>query len=227
MHKGNKSVHLRSGLPTLVPERASERPDTRTALLDAAERLLAHYGYRKMTMDDLAQEAGLARRTIYLHFKSKEEVALATIDRTIDCLLAELRAVAASEPSPPGAIHAMLVRRILFLFDRFQNVRHTLDDVYAALRQQYKEHRERYVRAEAALFARVLSEGERLGAFQIDDPDATACALVLATSTLTPFSLNRAELGDRADLERRIVKIADLLVYGLMRGRDSRDPCGR
>src|SRR5262245_15483991 len=49
-----------------------------------------------MTMDDPAAEAGVGRRTSYLHFKSKEEVALATIDRTIDLLLAELRKVAQS-----------------------------------------------------------------------------------------------------------------------------------
>jgi len=45
--------------------------DVRDAILDAAERLLARYGYRKMTMDDLASEAGIGKGTTYLHFPSK------------------------------------------------------------------------------------------------------------------------------------------------------------
>src|SRR5437763_4865971 len=111
--------------------------DTRTAILDAADGLLARYGYKKMTMEDVAVEAGLGRRTVYLYFRTKEELALATIDRTIDLLLTELREVARGHGSPAERLHGMLVRRILFLFDRAQNTRHTLDDVYIALRPQY------------------------------------------------------------------------------------------
>jgi AcrR family transcriptional regulator len=194
-----------------------ERTDVRTAVLDAADRLLARYGYRKMTMDDLAAEAGVGRRTIYLYFKSKEEVALATIDRTIDLLLAELRQVARSEGSPADRVRRMLIRRILFLFDREQSMAHTLDDVYAALRPQYKAHRERYIRGEVEIFAEVLRSGRDLGQLEADDPEAVGNALVIATSSLTPFSLSVRELGTRDDVEQKIGRIADLLVYGLVR----------
>ena len=53
----------------------------RDRILDSAERLMGRLGYQKMTMDDIAREAGIGRRTIYLHFPGKEETGLATIDR--------------------------------------------------------------------------------------------------------------------------------------------------
>jgi AcrR family transcriptional regulator len=56
--------------------------DVYDAILDAAERLLARYGYRKMTMDDLAREAGIGKGTKYLHFPSKQEVVLCSIDQS-------------------------------------------------------------------------------------------------------------------------------------------------
>src|SRR5262249_16762278 len=59
----------------------------RDAILDAAERLLARYGFKKTTIDDLAREAGIGKGTVYLHFPSKEEVALCTIDRIVERLL--------------------------------------------------------------------------------------------------------------------------------------------
>jgi AcrR family transcriptional regulator len=203
---------------------SAERADTRTRLLDAAERLLAHYGYKKMTMDDLAEEAGVGRRTIYSHFKNKEDLALATLDRTIDLLVEELRRLAGAGRQPSNQLHRMLVGRILFLFDREQNYFHSLDDMYAAIRSRYKAHREKYVLAEAEVFAEVIREGQRRGEFEADDPVAVAHALVWATSTLTPFSLSPRELGEREVVERRIHRIAGLLLRGILRRGENARP---
>ena len=40
-------------------------------ILDAASRLIAHYGYDKTTVSDVAREAGVSKGAIYLHWKSK------------------------------------------------------------------------------------------------------------------------------------------------------------
>ena len=46
--------------------RTRPMPTTRDRILDAAERLLARFGYKKTTMEDIAREAGLGKRTLYL-----------------------------------------------------------------------------------------------------------------------------------------------------------------
>src|SRR6478609_6206959 len=95
--------------------------DLREAIMDATERLLARKGYRQMTMDDIAAESSVGRRTIYLYFPGKEQVALDSIDRVVERLLERLRAVAA-EPSPPEErLRRMLVTRVLFRFDSVQD----------------------------------------------------------------------------------------------------------
>ena len=43
-------------------------------IADAALRLFARYGYKRSSMDDIAREAGLAKATLYLHFKGKDDV---------------------------------------------------------------------------------------------------------------------------------------------------------
>src|SRR5215831_10385975 len=91
--------------------------DVRDAILDAAERLLARYGYRKMTMDDLACEAGIGKGTTYLHFPSKQEVVLCSIDRIVDRLLEQLRVIAQSNVAPAEKVRQMLRTRVLFRFD--------------------------------------------------------------------------------------------------------------
>jgi AcrR family transcriptional regulator len=54
------------------------------AILDAAERLLLRLTGRGPSMADVADEAGLAKGTVYLYFPSKEELLLALLERNID-----------------------------------------------------------------------------------------------------------------------------------------------
>jgi len=199
-----------------MPARARHR-DLRGDILDAADALLARYGYQKMTVDDVARQAGVAKATLYAHFPSKEAIALGTIDRMIDLLVAELRQIARSRGDATQRVERMLVFRILFLFDIAQKSAHTLDDIYAALRPQYKIHRDRYMQSEAEVFSEVVAEGQRAGAFRSGDPLEVARAFILATSTLTPFSLSVRELGEREAIKRQIRRIASLLIYGILR----------
>lgn len=50
------------------------RGGSREAIVDAAERLFLQRGFGAVSMDDLAEAAGLARRTLYNQFASKEEI---------------------------------------------------------------------------------------------------------------------------------------------------------
>src|SRR5213594_715730 len=106
---------------------------TREGILDATDRLLGRLGYQKTTIDDLAREAGIARRTIYLHFPSKEEIFLASIDRVVERLLGELRGIASSGGAPELRLRRMLVQRVLFRFDSVREYHESLEDLLAVL----------------------------------------------------------------------------------------------
>src|SRR4051794_34085357 len=106
-------------------------------ILDATERLLARLGYQKTTMDDVAREAGISKRTIYFYFPGKEAVALAFIDRVVARLCHRLHAIAAGPGSPESKLRAMLVLRVLHRFDSVRDYYHSLDDLLATLRPAY------------------------------------------------------------------------------------------
>src|SRR5258708_31655109 len=56
----------------------------RIAILDAAIRLFSQYGYRRTSIDDIAREAEIAKGTVYLSFKSKEEIFRALCETLIE-----------------------------------------------------------------------------------------------------------------------------------------------
>jgi AcrR family transcriptional regulator len=55
-------------------------------VLQAARRIFAHHGYSAANVEDIAREAGMAKGTIYLYFKSKEEVFAAVLAHDIESL---------------------------------------------------------------------------------------------------------------------------------------------
>jgi AcrR family transcriptional regulator len=201
------------------PPAATPIPETRQAILDAAERLLARFGYRKTTVDDVAREAGVGKGTIYLHFAGKEEMTLATIDRIVERLLDRLRRLAGTDAGPAERLRQMLLLRVLFRFDSVRDYAQSLDDLLASLRPAYLERRQRYFDAEAEVFAGVLKEDRDGGTLAFDDALPTAHTLLLATNALLPSSLSPKELGKRKDVQRRAERIAELLLHGLLSRR--------
>jgi AcrR family transcriptional regulator len=63
---------------------AEDKQERADAILDAAERLLLRSPERVANVAEVADEAGLAKGTVYLYFPSKEELLLAVHERRID-----------------------------------------------------------------------------------------------------------------------------------------------
>jgi len=53
-------------------------------ILDAADKIFKRYGYTKTTMDDIAHEAMIGKGTIYYYFKTKEDIFLTIMKKSID-----------------------------------------------------------------------------------------------------------------------------------------------
>ena len=194
----------------------AQREDIRDLILDGVDHLLAKFGYKKMTMEDLAQNVGIGKGTIYLHFPSKRDVTLSHIDRIVDRLLVQLRLIARSADSPEEKLRKMLITRVLFRFDSVRNYSQSLNDLLASLRGPLMSRRETHFSKEASVLADVLHEGKRNGKFQFSDVDPVAQALIWATNSLLPYSLTARELGKRKEVEEKASRIADLLLCGII-----------
>ena len=191
------------------------REDVEDLILDAADRLLSLRGYKRMTMDDLAKEVGIAKGTLYLHFPSKEELVLSHIDRLVARLKSELLDIARGAGTPAERVRRMLILRVMFRFDGVRHYAESLYDLLASIRPSLQVRREQHFKEEAGIFAEVLREGWRGLPPDAAEMFATAYALLLATNALLPYSLSPGELGRRSDVEKKVSRIADLLLCGL------------
>lgn len=196
-------------------QRNITRSPMRERILDAADGLLGRFGFQKTTAEDLAREAGIGRRTIYVHFTSKEEIFLASIDRVVERLIGELKRVLYSGGPADERLRRMLVARILFRFDSVHGYHQNLDDMFSVLRPAYLERRDYYFSMEADVFTRVIEEGQKAGLLLPGEPMEVARVVLSATNGLLPYSLSERELNDRNAVEQRIEKLSHVLLRGL------------
>lgn len=86
----------------------AERGTPRDRILAATVVCLARYPVAKTTLDDVAQEAGCARATVYRYFPGKQALVLAAADREADAIVAATLAAGADASTLEDALVAML-----------------------------------------------------------------------------------------------------------------------
>src|SRR5215204_3696429 len=209
-------IRIRSAVKSRKMVAIAPKSSVKDSILDATDRLLARFGYRKMTVEDIAAEAGIGKGTIYLHFSSKEEVVLSHIDRIVERLQGQLKEIARSDAAAAELLRLMLLRRVLFRFDSIQHYTQSLNDLLAVLRPGLLSRRAQYFEAEAQIFAQVLTAGREAGEFSFDDEHATSHALLQATNGLLPYSLSTTELGAREEVEQRTADVTKLMLRGVL-----------
>lgn len=77
-----------------------EAEDRKNEILDVAERLFGTKGFDSTSTSDILNEIGIARGTLYYHFKSKEEILDAMISRMMNRLVKRAEAIAAQKSIP-------------------------------------------------------------------------------------------------------------------------------
>lgn len=90
----------------------SRKEERQQRILDAAAELFQKWGYRKTTLADIAKQARVAKGTIYLYWKTREELLMALMSREEKRLIAEIEQRVAADPdglTMPGLVkHSML-----------------------------------------------------------------------------------------------------------------------
>lgn len=77
-----------------------EAEERRNEILDVAERMFVTKGFDHTSTNDILNEIGIARGTLYYYFKSKEDILDAMIDRTTGQLMAEAESIARKKEIP-------------------------------------------------------------------------------------------------------------------------------
>src|SRR6266852_4365883 len=88
-------------MPQMLAETKSAKgAATRDQILDAASRLIHLQGYHCTSLDDVLRESGVGKGNFYYHFRSKEDLGYAIIERLVTAFLARTLGPAFADPEP-------------------------------------------------------------------------------------------------------------------------------
>ncbi|QEL26038.1 TetR/AcrR family transcriptional regulator [Bosea sp. F3-2] len=145
---------------SLPVDDASARVDQ---IADAALRLFARYGYKRSSMDDIAKEAGLAKATLYLHFKGKDDVFRAMLDLLGRRVEARCREVVATKGPFPERLAALLQAHHGQAYASFGTGEHLVElkaVMYAIATRELQAFEQIFARLAAQLLHEAESQGE-------------------------------------------------------------------
>ena len=118
-------------------ESFEDRPDTRTRILDVADRLLRHYGYAKTTVADLARELGMSPANVYRFFASKLEIVEAIAARMLDRRHAHNLEIVAGPGTAVERLTRFFVDNHRMNVDAFASDRRAYEIVEVAMAEQW------------------------------------------------------------------------------------------
>lgn len=196
----SKTAATRGALP---PGEESRR----ARLVEAADRVLRAKGYRETTIDDIVNEAGVAKGTFYLYFSNKQDIFLEVLQGAVQALERHLEEALEGVTGPVDR----LKKRALSYMRGYLNYRDLIFILYGEavggdVRFQ-REFHDIYRRLTSTLSEDVRGVAARFGALSSVDPELLSYALVGAGEMLA----YRSTLDDRYDLEEIVSQAIGLL----------------
>jgi AcrR family transcriptional regulator len=159
------------------PRNRKDHP-IRQQIVDAARAHFFSHGFRSVTMDDLAEELGISKKTLYAHFPGKIDLLEAVLADKFAGVEATLKKVSRAHPHDFSvALHELLA-----------NTQRELDEIKPPfvrdMRQKAPEVFKVVERRRAALieryFGKLFIEGQRAGMVRNDVPAKLIIEILLA-----------------------------------------------
>lgn len=150
----------------------------RMQILNAAVGILTNKVYSQCPINEIAKRAKVAKGTVYLYFKSKEELYFSIVFMLIDRIKTDIAVLQKSDLSPGQKLYSLLERQAAFLEKHI--------NIFMAIKQQLKSHKQKYqlemeqkIGELVGIIARIIEDGIKIGEFK-NYPVAAVAGLYLS-----------------------------------------------
>ena len=178
----------------------------------AAGQIFSRYGFRKTTMDEIADALKMGKSSIYYYFKGKEEIFEAVILYEAETLRTELSKAIKLVDSPAGKLRSYVFVRMK-AFEKLSNYYNAIFDKDLDHFEFIENVRERYDKEELAMLRLILYLGVRQKEFRNLNSEYTALAIQTTLKGLeVPLFWKKKEL----NIESRLSAILEVLFNGIL-----------
>ena len=165
----------------VVVSNGKDAEERKKEILDIAEELFTTKGYDNTSTTDILERVGIARGTIYYHFKSKEEILDALIDRIIQGIVHNVKsALSYKAPAPQKIIAFIGATRVDSAIGK-EITDHAHKPQNALMHQKMLNS---LLAALTPIAAGIIKDGIQEGCFSTDYPEEAAEMLLIYSSVV-------------------------------------------
>jgi len=189
-----------------------KRKQERIRIIETAREVFKKYGFKKATMNDIADAAGKAKSSVYYYFRSKDEVYNAVIFTEAQKYREKVLQSVKKIENPELQLKAYVLIRLQT--DKIYS------NFYQAMNQSFKNNlfvkhlKTIYDNEEFYIFSNILNNGIKKGYFDIYDIKYAAVGIVTAMRGLESTLLHRYE---NPEVEKKIDNILKIILYGIVK----------
>ncbi|MFC7440195.1 TetR/AcrR family transcriptional regulator [Laceyella putida] len=185
-------------------------------IFQAAVEVFAERGFDQAKMDDIAQVAGVAKGTIYYHFKSKEELFAGLINEGIEKLIECAGRHMDNDEEPVAKLQNLIKAHVYFFIHHAKLAKLLLNEAFGTKERQ--RHFRWKIREYIELIEKVLIEGKEKGQFNINHTLETASAIFGAASVIVLQKLYHMEDRKVAEMEKELPAMLETLHLLVLKG---------
>lgn len=186
--------------------------ETARQILNAASRRFLHYGYKKTTMSEIAEDCNMSTGNLYRYFPSKLDIAESFVAVLRRDHIARLRKVLErTELTPARKLREFFVKKFELSYERFHD-KPKVFELSSSLLQERPKVALEWEAAEGRVLAEILLQGDQEGSFAIDDAPQTAKILQDAAYRFTSPAVFLE--GEFEELAAELNGVIDLVIDG-------------
>ncbi|MBK6285061.1 MAG: TetR/AcrR family transcriptional regulator [Draconibacterium sp.] len=185
----------------------------RENIMKIAREIFSKYGFKKTTLDDIANAVRKGKSSLYYYFESKEDLFQAVIMKEVDILAHELEIVINRNTDPIDKLRDYILTK-LTTFRSLANFYHAIENDVTAV-GFINDVKRRYELDEIRMIKRILIEGVRKNEFEIYDFNLAAIGITTAIKGLE-MPLSAGPYGN-VNIENSVDIILKIICYGIMK----------
>lgn len=175
-----------------------EAQERRNEILDAADELFGQKGFDGTSTNDILEKVGIARGTLYYHFKSKEDIMDALIERYNAQILGAAKAIAADKSIP---VNERIVRVVMALNISDGNGKEIIDHIHKPQNAlMHRKIQKIIINGLPPILTEIIREGIEQGLFSTPYP--YECMEMVVAYTNTVFDDDLVEMSNEERASR-------------------------
>ncbi len=189
-------------------------------IISAARKRFAHYGFSKVTMDEIAGDVEMGKASLYYYFPTKEDLFKAVVVEEQNEFTKNIETILQKQTSFSEKLNEYVEQRLKYFHDLVNlgmlSV-HSLFDIKSMFKKLFED----FEAQELILLKRIIEEGTNAGEFRKDLPeDLTKIFLHmlqgLRLRVIKLLTEHRSEEDTYKELEREMKIAAEIFIKGII-----------